>query len=79
MGCNSRGWASLIAFSNATEASYIEEEELTTLFRAVVESTEEAIVNTVLRAETVVGRDGNTRHGIPIERVSEILREHGVI
>ena len=69
----------IIAFSNSTETSYIEEEELTTLFRGVVESTEEAIINSVLRAETVVGRDGNTRHGIPIEKVSEILREHGAI
>ena len=69
----------IIAFSNATEQTYIEEEELTTLFRGVVESTEEAIVNSVLRAETVVGRDGNTRQGIPIERVSEILKDHGVV
>ena len=69
----------IIAFSNATEQAHIEEEELTTLFRGVVESTEEAIINSVLRAETVVGRDGNTRHGIPIDRVSEILREHSVV
>ena len=69
----------IIAFSSATEQARIEEEELTTLFRGVVESTEEAIVNSVLRAETVVGRDGNTRHGIPIDRVSDILREHGAL
>ncbi len=69
----------IIAFSNATEHADIEEEELTSLFRGVVESTEEAVINSVLRAETVVGRDGNTRHGIPVERVSEILKEHGVV
>ena len=69
----------IIAFSNAPQEAYIEEEELTTLFRAVVESTEEAVINSVLRAETIVGRDGNTRQGIPIDRVSEILGEHGVI
>ena len=69
----------IIAFCNATEQAHLEEEELTALFRGVVESTEEAIINSVLRAETVVGRDGNTRHGIPIDRVSEILREHGVV
>ena len=69
----------IIAFSNATEQARLEEEELTTLFRGVIESTEEAIINSVLRAETVVGRDGNSRHGIPIDRVTEILLEHGVI
>jgi D-aminopeptidase len=41
-------------------------------FRAVIEATEEAIINSILKAETMVGRDGNTRIGIPIERVIAI-------
>jgi len=41
--------------------------------RGAVESTEEAVVNSVLRAETMTGRDGNTRDGIPIDEVERIL------
>ncbi|NOY08107.1 MAG: P1 family peptidase [Spirochaetes bacterium] len=54
----------------------IEDHELTPLFRAAIEATEEAIINSILRAETVVGRDRNVSHGIPIEQVSEIIEKY---
>jgi D-aminopeptidase len=47
---------------------------LDVLFAAVVESTEEAILNALLNAETVVGRDGAQREGFPIERLDELMR-----
>jgi D-aminopeptidase len=47
------------------------------LFQATVETVEEAILNALCQAETVVGRDGNMREGLPLERVAEILRRHG--
>ncbi len=47
------------------------------LFQATVEATEEAIVNALFRATTVVGRDGHTRHALPVERVAELLRAAG--
>jgi D-aminopeptidase len=47
------------------------------LFQATVESVEEAILNALCRAETVVGRDGNVREALPLDRVAEILRRHG--
>ena len=50
-----------------------DEGALTLLFRAVIEVTEESIINSLLKAHTVVGRDGNVRHGIPIHRIVEIL------
>jgi len=53
---------------------FIAEPQLSWFFRAVIESTEEAIINSILRAETIVGRDGNTRYGIPIGRVIEVLK-----
>lgn len=34
------------------------------LFHAAVEATEAAIVNALLAAETMVGRDGVTAHGL---------------
>ena len=50
-----------------------DEGALSLLFRAVIEATEESIINSLLRAHTVVGRDSNVRHGIPICRILEIL------
>jgi D-aminopeptidase len=46
------------------------------LFAAVVEATEEAVLNSMLAARTVTGRDGNTSHGLPAGRVAELLRDH---
>jgi D-aminopeptidase len=47
------------------------------LFQATVETVEEAILNALFRAETVVGRDGNVREALPIDWVAEILGRHG--
>jgi D-aminopeptidase len=47
------------------------------LFQATVESVEEAILNSLFRAETVVGCDGHVREGLPIERIGEIFERHG--
>jgi D-aminopeptidase len=44
------------------------------LFRGVVESVEEAILNSMFRAETVVGRDGHVLYGLPVEEVLAIVR-----
>jgi D-aminopeptidase len=47
------------------------------LFQATVEAAEEAILNSLFRAETVVGWDGHVREALPVERVVEIMRRHG--
>ncbi len=47
--------------------------KLDELFLAVVESVEEAILNALVAAETMVGRDGNTLHAMPHERLAELL------
>jgi len=43
------------------------------MFQATVEATEEAVLNALFTAETVVGRDGNTRHALPVERVLRLV------
>jgi D-aminopeptidase len=43
------------------------------LFLATVEAVEEAVLNSILRATTVSGRDGNTLEAIPIERLVEMI------
>lgn len=51
--------------------------DLDPYFAAVVEATEEAVVNCLLAAPTVTGRDGNTSYGLPADQVSELLRAAG--
>jgi D-aminopeptidase len=44
------------------------------LFPAVVESVEEAVLNSLFRAETVAGRDGHTRYGLPVGETAALVR-----
>ncbi|MCU0265388.1 MAG: P1 family peptidase [Actinomycetia bacterium] len=47
--------------------------DLNDLFAAVVEATEEAVLNSMLQAVTVVGRGGNTAHAVPAGLVVDLL------
>ena len=47
--------------------------DLNPFFAAVVEATEEAVLNSMVAAPTVTGRDGNTVPGLPVEQVRELL------
>jgi D-aminopeptidase len=47
------------------------------LFSAVVEASEEAVLNSIFASSTVVGRSGNTSLGVPVDEVLELLRRHG--
>jgi D-aminopeptidase len=49
------------------------------LFEAVIESTEEAILNSLFKATTVTGRGGLVVEELPLDKTLEILREHKVI
>lgn len=53
-----------------------EERWLNSVYRAVIEATEESVLNALFKAETMVGRDGNTRQAIPLDRVQEILKNY---
>jgi D-aminopeptidase len=46
---------------------------ITPLFEATVEATEEAIVNAMLAAETMTGRDGNTAYALPHDRLVQVM------
>ncbi len=48
------------------------------LFEAVIEATEEAIINSILKATTVTG-NGRTVEALPIEQTLRILRKYGKI
>jgi D-aminopeptidase len=65
-----------IAFSTARNpARLLTNDEMSPLFVAVIEATEKAIYNSLLRAVTVSG-NGHTVEALPIERTLEILRRH---
>ncbi len=79
----------VIAFSTAnsvrrSSASEIHEVEdlpngrISALFQATVEATEEAIYNSLFKAETVTS-NGRTVEALPITETAEILKRYGVI
>ena len=46
------------------------------LFLATVEATEEAVIDAMLMAETMTGRDGNTAVGLPAQELVELMRKY---
>jgi D-aminopeptidase len=48
------------------------------LFLGVVEAVEEALLNSLVAAETMTGRDGNTVHALPRDELAELLRRYGL-
>jgi D-aminopeptidase len=88
VGRNSSGDI-LIAFSNhrANRVDLVTPEAVRTLhqladtridelFVGTIEATEEAVLNALIAAETMTGRDGNTVEGFPHDRLVEIMRRH---
>jgi D-aminopeptidase len=81
----------VIAFSTAPElritpersagprqALVLGNEAMSPLFAAAIESTEEAIINSLFRATAVTGR-GHTVEALPLDKTLQILRRHGMI
>ena len=57
--------------------SMVVDGQIDPLFEATVEATEEAIVNALLAAETMMGRDGITAHALPHDRLREVMERYG--
>jgi len=49
------------------------------LFLAVVEATEEAVINSMLKATTVTGRDGRTVDAIDIDQLLVVMRKYNAL
>jgi D-aminopeptidase len=47
------------------------------LFMAAVEATEEAVVNALVAAETMTGRDGHTAHALPHDLLVDAMARYG--
>jgi len=52
-------------------------EGMSPLFQAAIEATEEAIVNSLLRAVTVSGFQDRTVEALPVDEVVEVMRRYG--
>jgi D-aminopeptidase len=59
----------------AAPASPVTGSALDDYFAAVVEATEEAVLNSLLQAETVTGREGHTSHGLPAGALRGLVAE----
>ncbi len=66
------------AFSRTrtTKPSMLPNDEITPLFEAVVDATEEAIVNALVAAETMTGINGNRAYALPHDRLVSALKKY---
>lgn len=80
----------VIAFSTTTRRPHAPDQPVATgphlidgaggidpLFTAVIESIEEAILNALVAADTMTGRDGNTLYALPHDRLLMLMRRYG--
>jgi D-aminopeptidase len=58
------------------ELTMLPNERMNPLFEATVQATEEAVVNALVAAETMVGRDGHKVIALPHDRVKEVLKKY---
>jgi L-aminopeptidase/D-esterase-like protein len=64
------------AETGVTSLSWLPNGDLTPFFSATVEATEEAIVNAMVAAETMVGINGNTVPALPTDQLRAILTKY---
>jgi D-aminopeptidase len=54
-------------------------DEISALFLATIEATEEAIINSMFKAETLQGKDKTVVPALPLEKTLDILKKHHVL
>jgi L-aminopeptidase/D-esterase-like protein len=52
-------------------------DEINPIFRATVEATEEAVINAMMKAETMTGIDGNVVYALPYDRLGAVMAKYG--
>jgi len=68
------------ASSRTLSATFVSPEStaaLNPLFQAVVEATEESVLNALMKAETMTGINGNTVHALPYDRLKAAMAKYG--
>jgi D-aminopeptidase len=64
------------AATGVPQLAMLPNDRMNPLFEAVVQATEEAILNAMFAAETMVGRDDHKVEALPVDRVREILKKY---
>jgi D-aminopeptidase len=59
--------------------TFLRNDETSPLFMAVIEATEEAVLNSLFKAKSMVGKDGRSVEALPLEPVLKILKDHRAI
>ena len=68
----------VIAFSTVRDRGrWMPDEQLSVLFQAAIEATEEAIYNSMLRATSTTGRNGYSVEALPVDQLREIFKKYG--
>lgn len=65
--------------SNTVDVKMLSNDQIDPLFEAVIQATEEAIINALFAAETTTGINNNVVPALPKEKVVRILKEKGII
>jgi L-aminopeptidase/D-esterase-like protein len=65
------------ATSGIEQLAMLPNDRMNPLFDAVVQATEEAILNAMFGAETMVGRDDHKVDALPVDHVREVLKRYG--
>jgi len=63
--------------SGTVDVRMVPDDRLMPLFKATAEATEAAIVNALLTAQTMTGRDGITARALDHERLLEVMARYG--
>jgi len=66
-----------VPYAGSSDLQILAPSHMTSVFEAVVEATEEAILNSLTTASTMVGRDGNTIYALPLDRLVSLMRQYG--
>lgn len=65
--------------SDLLELKVVPNDLMSPIFMGAIEATEEAILNSLFMAETMIGYKGRTIEAIPLEKVLPILKKYNVI
>ena len=65
--------------SDLRKNNVLRNDRMSSLFLAVIEATEEAVINSLFAAETMTGRDGHTVEAIPMNKIMNLLNKYNRI
>ncbi|MEP0711311.1 MAG: P1 family peptidase, partial [Algoriphagus sp.] len=57
-------------------AEFIRNDDMSSLFMAVIEATEEAIINSLFAAESMEGKDGHVVEKLPLDQVMNLMKKN---